>query len=68
MPTMKKIHVVFHDAGGGHRNAAISLKAIIEQQHSPWEVELVQFQDLTDKLDLSMAGGVQENLAMNSKW
>ena len=27
MFTMKKIHVVFHDAGGGHRNAAIALKA-----------------------------------------
>src|SRR5579863_8846211 len=49
---MKKIHVVFHDAGGGHRNAAISLKAVIEQQKRPWEVELVQFQDLTDELDV----------------
>jgi glycosyl transferase family 28 len=49
---MKKIHVVFHDAGGGHRNAAISLKAIIEQQKRPWDVELVQFQDLTDQLDV----------------
>jgi Glycosyltransferase family 28 C-terminal domain len=49
---MKKIHIVFHDAGGGHRNAAISLKAIIEQQQRPWEVELVQFQDLTDELDV----------------
>jgi hypothetical protein len=49
---MKKIHIVFHDAGGGHRNAAISLKAIAEQQRRPWEVELVQFQDLTDELDV----------------
>jgi hypothetical protein len=48
----KKIHIVFHDAGGGHRNAAISLKAIIEQQKRPWDVELVQFQELTDHLDV----------------
>ena len=48
----KKIHIVFHDAGGGHRNAAISLKAIIEQQNRPWQVELVQFQELTDRLDV----------------
>jgi 1,2-diacylglycerol 3-beta-galactosyltransferase len=48
----KKIHIVFHDAGGGHRNAAISLQAVIEQQHRPWEVELVQFQELTDHLDV----------------
>jgi hypothetical protein len=50
--TPKKIHIVFHDAGGGHRNAAISLKAIIEQQNRPWQVELVQFQELTDHLDV----------------
>jgi hypothetical protein len=48
----KKIHIIFHDAGGGHRNAAISLKAIIEKQHRPWQVELVQFQELTDHLDV----------------
>jgi hypothetical protein len=48
----KKIHIVFHDAGGGHRNAAISLKAIIEEQNRPWQVELVQFQELTDHLDV----------------
>jgi Glycosyltransferase family 28 C-terminal domain len=50
--TRKKIHVIFHDAGGGHRNAAVSLKAIVEQQERPWDVELVQFQELTDHLDV----------------
>jgi spore coat polysaccharide biosynthesis predicted glycosyltransferase SpsG len=49
---MKKIHVVFHDAGGGHRNAAVALQTIVQQQERPWQVELVQFQDLTDKLDV----------------
>src|SRR3981189_2488784 len=48
----RKIHIVFHDAGGGHRNAAISLKSIIEQQNRRWQVELVQFQELTDRLDV----------------
>src|ERR1700686_5792980 len=48
----KKIDIVFHDAGGGHRNAAFSLKSIIEQQNRPWQVELVQFQELTDRLDV----------------
>ena len=43
---------MFHDAGGGHRNAAFSLKSIIEQQKRPWQVELVQFQQLTDRLDV----------------
>src|SRR6266403_5513443 len=47
-----KIHVLFHDAGGGHRNAAVALKAVCEQQFRPWEINLVQFQDLTDHLDI----------------
>jgi Glycosyltransferase family 28 C-terminal domain len=49
---MKKVHILFHDAGGGHRNAAVALKTIIDQQQRPWRVELVQFQELTDKLDV----------------
>ena len=43
---------MFHDAGGGHRNAAFSLKSIIEEQNRPWQVDLVQFQELTDRLDV----------------
>jgi 1,2-diacylglycerol 3-beta-galactosyltransferase len=49
---MKTVHILFHDAGGGHRNAAVALKAVIEQRHRPWQVELVQFQELTDRLDV----------------
>ena len=49
---MKKIHVVFHDGGGGHRNAAIALKTIAGQQQRPWDIELIQFQELTDQLDI----------------
>jgi Glycosyltransferase family 28 C-terminal domain len=52
IPAMKKIHVVFHDAGGGHRNAATALQSIVAQQRRPWQIELVQFQDLTDRLDV----------------
>jgi len=43
---------MFHDAGGGHRNAAFSLKSIIEEQNRPWHADLVQFQELTDRLDV----------------
>jgi 1,2-diacylglycerol 3-beta-galactosyltransferase len=49
---MKKIQILFHDAGGGHRNAAVALQTVIAQQGRPWQVELVQFQDLTDHLDV----------------
>src|ERR1700686_3423616 len=49
---MKKIQVLFHDAGGGHRNAAVALQTVISQQDRGWQVELVQFQELTDHLDV----------------
>jgi len=49
---MKKISILFHDAGGGHRNAAVALQTVIEQQHRGWQVELTQFQELTDQLDV----------------
>src|ERR1700716_3225578 len=49
---MKKVHILFHDAGGGHRNAAVALQTVLAQQRRLWQVELVQFQELTDKLDV----------------
>src|SRR6266404_3753264 len=49
---MKKVHVVFHDGGGGHRNAAVALQTVISQQSRDWQIELIQFQDLTDRLDI----------------
>ena len=49
---MKKVHILFHDAGGGHRNAAVALQTVLAQQHRPWQVGLVQFQELTDRLDV----------------
>lgn len=49
---MKKIQILFHDAGGGHRNAAVALQTVIRAQNRSWDVELVQFQELTDHLDV----------------
>jgi hypothetical protein len=73
MPTMKKIHVVFHDGGGGHRNAAVALQAITAQQKRPWEVDLIQFQELTDQLDvLRKLTGIriqeQYNVLLQNGW
>jgi hypothetical protein len=70
---MKKILVVFHDAGGGHRNAAIALQTIAAQQGRDWQVELVQFQDLTDRLDvLRKLTGIriqqQYNIILQNGW
>jgi hypothetical protein len=49
---MKKIDFVFFDAGGGHRSAADALRLVIEQQQRPWEVRLVNLQELLDPLDV----------------
>jgi hypothetical protein len=70
---MKKVHILFHDAGGGHRNAAVALQTILAQQRRPWQVELVQFQELTDKLDvLRKLTGIriqeQYNVLLQNGW
>src|SRR5256884_6870884 len=33
---MKKILIVYHDAGGGHRNAAVALETVITPQPRDW--------------------------------
>ena len=73
MSAKRKIHVLFHDAGGGHRNAALALKAVCEQQKRPWDINLVQFQELTDHLDvLRRLTGIriqeQYNILLRNGW
>src|SRR5260370_2417199 len=70
---MKKIHVVFHEGGGGHGNAAVALKTVAAQQQRPWQVELIQFQELTDQLDvLRKLTGIpiqeQYNVLLQNGW
>jgi len=70
---MKRIHLVFHDGGGGHRNAAVALQTVITQQERGWQVRLVQFQDLTDRLDiLRKLTGIriqkQYNILLRNGW
>ena len=70
---MKKVHILFHDAGGGHRNAAVALQTVLAEQRRPWQVELVQFQELTDKLDvLRRLTGIriqeQYNVLLQNGW
>jgi UDP-N-acetylglucosamine:LPS N-acetylglucosamine transferase len=49
---LRKLTIVFHDAGGGHRSAATALKDSLAEQHSSWEVTLLNLQDLLDSLDI----------------
>jgi 1,2-diacylglycerol 3-beta-galactosyltransferase len=47
-----KVDFVYFDAGGGHRSAATALKTLIEQQNRPWEVRLVNLQEVLHSLDI----------------
>ena len=49
---MTKIDFIYFDAGGGHRSAATALKSVIEQQGRPWEIRLVNLQEVLDPLDV----------------
>ena len=49
---MKKVDFFYFEAGGGHRSAANALKAVVEKQQRPWEVRLVNLQEILDPLDI----------------
>src|SRR3954452_17424517 len=49
---MKKLDFIYFDAGGGHRAAANALKQVIEQQQRPFEVRLVNLQEVLDEVDV----------------
>ena len=49
---MHKLTIVFHHAGGGHRSTADALKATLAVQDRPWDVSLLNIQDLLGPLDV----------------
>jgi hypothetical protein len=49
---LRKLTIVFHNAGGGHRSAADALRATLSTQEHPWDVTLLDIQELLDPLDL----------------
>ena len=49
---VRKLTIVFFDAGGGHRSAAEALKSVLESQPHPWQVHLLNLQDELDRIDL----------------
>ncbi|MEN6601720.1 MAG: glycosyltransferase [Bryobacteraceae bacterium] len=48
----RKIDFFFFDAGGGHRSAANALREVITRQDRPWEIRLVNLQEMLDPLDV----------------
>ena len=49
---LRKLTIVFHHAGGGHRSTADALKAALSAQREPWDVTLLNIQELLSPLDL----------------
>ncbi len=49
---VKKLDFIYFNAGGGHRAAANALKTVIQQQERPWEIRLVNLQDILKPLDI----------------
>ena len=49
---MKRIDLVFFDAGGGHRAAANALRQVMEAEQRPWEIRVINLQELLDPLDI----------------
>jgi 1,2-diacylglycerol 3-beta-galactosyltransferase len=49
---MRKLDFIYFDAGGGHRSAANALRQVIEQQMRPWEIRMVNLQEILEPLDI----------------
>jgi len=70
---LRKLTIVFHHAGGGHRSTADALKVALAQQERPWEVQLLDLQELLDPLDvLRRISGIRiqdtYNLILRKGW
>jgi UDP-N-acetylglucosamine:LPS N-acetylglucosamine transferase len=49
---VKKLDFIYFDAGGGHRAAATALREVCQRQQRPFEIRMVNLQELLDSLDV----------------
>ena len=68
--TLRKLTIVFHDAGGGHRSTGLALRDMLA---SSWDVSLLNLQEVLDSLDVvhSVTGlRIQDtyNLILRKGW
>jgi hypothetical protein len=47
-----KVDFIYFDAGGGHRAAANALRQVMEQQKTPFEIRMVNLQEVLDTMDV----------------
>ncbi|HEY3456772.1 MAG TPA: glycosyltransferase [Bryobacteraceae bacterium] len=48
----RKLDLVYFNAGGGHRSAALALQSVISGLGLDWDVRLVNLQEILDTLDI----------------
>jgi hypothetical protein len=70
---MRKIDLIFIDSGGGHRAAAAALSEVIRRQNRPWDLRLLNIQDLLDSIDfIRKSTGIQfqelYNIMLRRNW
>lgn len=63
---MKKVYFMIYDMGAGHRSTANALKAVIEQQNLPWQVEIVEV--LREVLDITFPQFFYNHFVLKQKW
>ena len=49
---VRTIDLVYFNAGGGHRSAAVALETVIREQARPWRVRLVNLMEVLDPQDV----------------
>lgn len=49
---MNRLDFLFFDAGGGHRAAANALRQVMLQESNPFDIRLVNLQELLDSIDV----------------
>jgi Glycosyltransferase family 28 C-terminal domain len=49
---MHKLDFLYFDAGGGHRSAANALRQVVTERQRPWEIRMVNLQEVLDPLDV----------------
>jgi hypothetical protein len=49
---MKRLDFIYFDAGGGHRAAANALREVMERQNRPFQIRMVNLQEVLDEIDI----------------
>ena len=49
---LKRLELVFFDAGGGHRAAANALREVMEREHPGFDIQTMNLQELLDSMDV----------------